>query len=117
LEQVESVGPVERVFEHWKTTWNHPRAQLDPKRRLTIKRALKLYPAEQLCESISGYRNSPHHSGLNDRQTVYDEITLFLRDAQHIDAGLAHATGIKSATRRAKTVAELEAEALSNAKH
>jgi uncharacterized protein YdaU (DUF1376 family) len=81
----------ETVFEHWKSVWGHPRATLDAKRAKTIKAALQGYSAEDLCLSISGYLNSPHHSGQNDRNTVYDDIGLLLRDAAHIDAGLAFA--------------------------
>lgn len=79
------------VFDHWKLAWNHPRAALDPKRMLIIKRALKGYSAADLCRCISGYQNSTHHTGQNDRQTVYDSIDLFLRDAARIDAGLRFA--------------------------
>lgn len=115
------IRPVEAVFAHWQKVWNKPRAKLDPKRRATISRALKAYDQATLCESISGYKNSTHHNGVNDRNTVYDEIALFLRDAAHIDAGLQHANGPvngKPARRIAKTVAELELEeAQRNAKH
>jgi hypothetical protein len=43
--------------------------------------------------------------GQNDRGTVYDSIELLLRDAKHIDAGLAFArnpprTGLASISRR-----------------
>lgn len=82
-------GPVETVFQHWRTVHGHPRSQLDPKRRRVIQAALERYSVDDLCESISGYRNSPHHMGQNDRGTVYDDIEIFLRDAKHIDAGLA----------------------------
>lgn len=78
------------VFSHWCSTWNHPQAKLDDKRKRTISAALKLgYTPDELCGAISGYRNSQHHTGLNDRQTVYDDLGLLLRDAAHIDAGLA----------------------------
>lgn len=79
---------VTRVFDHWKSVWNKPRAKLDEKRRKLIRSALKNYSEADLCQSISGYQNSPHHLGQNDRDTVYDDIGLFLRDSQHIDAGL-----------------------------
>jgi hypothetical protein len=82
---------VELVFDHWKSAHEHPRAKLDPKRRRAIKAALATYPADELCEAISGYLNSPHHMGVNDRGTRYDDIELFLRDAKHIDMGLAFA--------------------------
>jgi len=82
---------IAQVFEHWKSVWNHPRASLDPKRTAAISRALKGYSVDALCQAISGYRNSPHHTGQNDRNTVFDDIGLFLRDAAHIDAGLRFA--------------------------
>lgn len=79
-----------RVFAHWCQTWGHPRAKLDAKRRRAIRDALDLgYTEDELSDCISGYRNSPHHMGRNDRNTVYDDIGLFLRDAKHIDAGLS----------------------------
>jgi hypothetical protein len=84
-------GDVEQVFEHWQEVWGKRKAQLDEKRRKVIKVALKSYPVDDLRKSISGYRNSPHHRGENDRKTPYDSIELFLRDAQHIDAGMAFA--------------------------
>lgn len=80
---------VERVFEHWRQTHDHPTARLDPKRRKLINQALASYTEADLCQSISGYKLSPHHQGQNDRATVYDAIELLLRDAKHIDAGLA----------------------------
>lgn len=86
-----SVGgedPIMKVFAHWAQCWNHPKSKLDKKRREVIRRALDSYSEADLCQSISGYLNSPHHTGRNERATVYDDIELFLRDAKHIDAGL-----------------------------
>lgn len=82
---------VREVFDHWRSTWNHPQAALTDKRRAVIRRALRDYAAATLRETISGYRNSPHHCGQNERSTVYDSIELFLRDAAHIDTGLRFA--------------------------
>lgn len=87
------VGPVDRVFEHWRSEHKHPRAVLDPKRRRVIEAALKAHDEATLCASITGYRNSPHHMGENDQRTVYDDVELFLRDAKHIEAGLRFARG------------------------
>ncbi len=86
-------GPAERVFAHWAQEHKHPQARLDPKRRRVIEAALKSFSEAQLCDSISGYRNSPHHMGENERRTVYDSIELFLRDSTHIEAGLRFARG------------------------
>jgi hypothetical protein len=111
------IRPVEAIFRHWQMVWNKPRAKLDPKRHAAITRQLKSYDQATLCEAISGYRNSQHHMGQNDRHTVYDDISLFLRDAAHVDAGLQFANG-SVPKRRAKTVEELEAEeAAKHAKH
>ena len=76
------------MFEHWRTVHGHPQAKLDAKRRKLIRDALKGYSEADLCQAISGYKNSPHHQGQNDKATVYDAIELLLRDAKHIDAGL-----------------------------
>jgi len=97
--------PIDTVFAHWRSVMDHPRSTLDGKRRRAIKAALALYPVDALCESISGYRNSPHHMGQNDRATVYDDLELLLRDAAHIDAGLRFARdppriGLSALTRR-----------------
>lgn len=91
-----SVSPTDdsselRIFEHWKLVWNHPRAKLDAKRKKVLREALKLYSEADLCLSISGYLNSSFHKGRNDRNTVYDDISVFLRDAKNIDAGIAFA--------------------------
>lgn len=76
------------VFDHWKATHGHTRAQLDDKRRVLIRKALKTYTEADLRACITGYRNSPYHMGQNDSNTKYDGIELFLRDSKHIDAGL-----------------------------
>lgn len=82
---------VQQVFDHWRQTWAHPQAKLDDKRRKLIRLRLRDYSPDLLCRAISGYRNSPHHTGQNDRSTVYDDIGLLLRDAAHVDAGLRFA--------------------------
>lgn len=91
LSDAEPPDDVRTVHEHWCKVWNHPRSALDPKRAATIRRARKGYSVDDLCEAISGYRNSPHHIGQNERNTVYDGLHVLLRDADHIDAGLRFA--------------------------
>lgn len=84
--------PVLGLFDLWKVEYNHPKAKLDPKRRKKIAAALKLgYSLADLERALRGYKNSPHHMGKNDSNTVYDDIELFLRDAKHIDQGLKYA--------------------------
>lgn len=79
---------IETIFDHWQATHDHPQAKLTDKRRQVIAKALKNYSAAFLCQSISGYLNSPHHMGENPQNTKYDSIELFLRDAEKIDRGL-----------------------------
>lgn len=84
----ERVDSIAKVFDHWRTAHHYPRAALDDKRRRIIREALKHYSEADLCQSISGYLNSPHHMGHNDRATVYTDLKLLLRDSGQIDAGL-----------------------------
>lgn len=79
---------VDKVFDHWRQVHNHPRAQLDLKRRTLILERLRDYGEADLCTSIAGYLNSPHHMGQNKQSTRYDDIENFLRDAKHVDMGL-----------------------------
>jgi len=93
---------IDVVFEHWKKTFGHPKAQLDDKRRKRIKARLKDYTEADLIASISGYLKSPHHMGENSNCTKYDSIDLFLRDAAHVDAGLAFTKGLVGTPDKAK---------------
>jgi hypothetical protein len=76
------------VFDHWRVVHGHPKARIDAKRTKLIREALKLYSVDDLKRCIDGYKRSPWHQGKNDRKQVYDDIGLFLRDAEHIDAGI-----------------------------
>lgn len=76
---------VEQVFAVWAESTGKTRAKLDEKRRRVIERALSDYPLEEVVAAVGGWRYSPHHAGQNDRREVYNEITLLLRDAAHIE--------------------------------
>lgn len=99
-------GPVERIFAHWRTEYRHPRAVLDPKRRKVIQAALKAYDESTVCASISGYRLSPHHMGQNEQRTIYDDISLFLRDTEHIERGLGFSRAVEPAKSRIQQIQE-----------
>lgn len=83
--------PATRIFDHWKRTHGHLKSKLDAKRIKLINAALKLYDEDTLRQSISGYLHSPHHMGTDPKGsgTKYDDIEIMLRDAKHVDAGLA----------------------------
>ncbi|MDW9176989.1 hypothetical protein SE924_10065 [Legionella pneumophila] len=74
------------IFNHWQLVMNHPRAKLDAKRQRAIKNALEFgYSIDDLKLAIDGCANTPFNMGENDRRQVYDNITLILRDADHIE--------------------------------
>lgn len=81
---------VEEVFDHWQREWNHLGAKLDPKRRKRIEARLKDFTAEQLCNAVTGFRNSPWHCGTDPKGdgTVYDGIETLLRDTAQVETGL-----------------------------
>jgi len=83
-------GEVLQVFEHWKSVWRHPTAKLDKKRRARIEARLKDFTAEQLCNAISGFRNSPWHCGTDPKGdgVVYDGIQTLLRDSDQVEKGI-----------------------------
>lgn len=78
-----------RVFAHWQRATGKGRAVLDPKRRTLIARTLKAWPVDEVLRCIDGYASSPWHRGENDRGTTYLDLGLMLRDAAHVEAGIA----------------------------
>ncbi|HEX9992494.1 MAG TPA: hypothetical protein VGB14_06180 [Acidimicrobiales bacterium] len=76
---------VTAVFDAWRDATGHHRAVLDSKRTATILKALRLYPLEDVLDAVKGWRHDPHNRGENDRGRPYNDITLLLRDAEHIE--------------------------------
>jgi hypothetical protein len=68
------------------------------KRRAAITRALKDYPLEDVLDAVRGWKHSPYHTGSNPSGTVYNELTLLLRDAEHIERFRDLARNAKAAT-------------------
>ena len=73
------------VFNYWRSVMDHPRAQLDDKRKALINKFLKLYPHEDLKLAIHGCSVTPFNMGDNDRGQVYDSLTVIFKDADQID--------------------------------
>jgi hypothetical protein len=74
------------IFDFWKQSSNHPRARMDDKRARYIRRALDWgYEPADLKLAIYGCCTSPWHNGQNERGGVYTDLTLILRDGDHID--------------------------------
>lgn len=83
----------EEVFRYWQETMNHPKAKLDKKRSSVIHKALQLgYSVSDLKQAIIGCAQTPFNMGQNDRQQIYDDISLILRDAEHIERFINNAT-------------------------
>lgn len=84
---------IEEIFSYWQETMNHPQAKLDKKRKGVIHKALQLgYSIADLKKAISGCAQTPFNMGQNDRQQIYDDISLILRDAEHIERFINNAT-------------------------
>lgn len=76
----------QRVFDRWiEATGKTGATVFAAKRRRLIANALKLYPLDDVLDAVQGWRHSPHHRGENDSHTVYNDLELLLRDAQHIE--------------------------------
>lgn len=74
------------LFIYWTQKMNHPRAKLDKKRESVIQKALELgYSVVDLKQAIDGCAQTPFNMGKNDRQQIYDDISLIFRDAEHIE--------------------------------
>lgn len=79
------------VFQYWQQKLNHPHAKLTPERQRKISSALKNYSAASLCQAIDGCAVTPHNMGQNDRGEVYDDISLIVRDAAHVERFIRNA--------------------------
>jgi hypothetical protein len=71
-------GPVERVFDEWKRAHGkNARTELDGKRRVKIAAALKAYPEADVLDAVRWT--------IRVEGKPYEELTLLLRDAAHIE--------------------------------
>lgn len=78
------------IFTYWQHVMRHPGARLDSPRRYKIQQALQHYSVADLKQAIDGCANSDYHMGRQGGQPkVYDNLTLILRDADHIERFMA----------------------------
>jgi len=74
------------IFEFWKETLNHGKARFDKKREKVIVSALRCgYSVADLKTAIVGCSKTPHNMGMNDRNEVYDKLSLIFRDGEQIE--------------------------------
>jgi len=77
---------VAEVFQHWITATNRTtRTRLDTRRRNRILWALDHYPLPEILQAITHAAQSPWHAGQNNEGRRYDDLTLILRDAEHVE--------------------------------
>lgn len=80
---------VQLVFDHWVATVRNSgrgvRPVLSPERRRKIVKALEMYGFDTCMLAIDGVVKSDFHMGKNARGKKYDDISLILRDAKHIE--------------------------------
>ena len=75
------------VIAHYRRL--HPRARPGAKERGLIKARLKDgYSSLDLIDAIDGYHRSPFHCGENDGGKRYLALSLIVRDADHVRAGV-----------------------------
>jgi hypothetical protein len=86
-EEEELERNIDVVFNTWlaSTGKDATRTKLDARRRARVAWALKHYPLSEVLEAVCGWRNSPFHCGKNERGIRYNDLTLILRDAQHVE--------------------------------
>jgi len=80
-----SPTPTEIVFDAWRLATGKQRSKLDAKRRRRIQAALAGYPIEDVIAAVRGWRHSPFHCGSNEHHRTYNDLSLLLRDAEHIE--------------------------------
>lgn len=77
---------IRKVFDVWRiASGRSDQTQLSDKRAKLIKQALSRYDMQTVLDAVTGWRYSPHHRGENDRNTVYNEIELLLRNEGYVE--------------------------------
>ena len=79
---------IQNVFEHWKKVMNkRGTVILDSKRKSAIRgRLTDGYTQDQLCKAVTGCSMTNHNMGRTaTNKTLYNDLTLICRDAEHVD--------------------------------
>lgn len=77
---------ISEVFAYWASVMHKPKVVLDEKRRNLIRTRLRDgWTPEQLMTAIAGNAGDEWSQGANDRGKPFNELSLILRDAEHIE--------------------------------
>lgn len=95
LDLERSDSGLNQIFQYWRIIMNHPRAKFDRKRQSVIRKALDLgYSIDEMKQAIDGCANTPYNMGKNSSGQIYDDISLILRDAEHIERFINNLTRV-----------------------
>lgn len=84
LVAVPATDEVRQVFDAW-VAGKGTRAVLSKERQRLIAARLKEFPVEDLVDAVRGWRQVPFNRGENPSRTVYNDLGLLLRDADHVE--------------------------------
>jgi phage replication O-like protein O len=92
MDRKQKTAAVEEVYGFWRRCMNSPKSVLDGKRTKAIEKALNgAWTLRDVCKAIRGCSLDPWSMGDNDRSKPFNDITLILRDAKHIEDFMAYA--------------------------
>ncbi len=83
----ENGDEIRQVFDHYRK--HHPKSHPKPLSTSKEWRAIRSrlnegYTVADLCEAIDGCHVCPHNCGINDRNTVYQDLNLIVRDGGQV---------------------------------
>ena len=86
LESLSVEAKTKAVFEWWQAVHEHPRAKLDSARRKAVAAALDMgFTVAELMRAVSGAKKDAWLMGRNDRNQVYDDLPVLLKNAARIE--------------------------------
>ena len=92
----EKQNKIAEVFEFWKSVMSKSETvKITKGRSDKISERIKDgYSVDDMKKAIEGCAKSPYHMGKNDQKTVYDDLTLILRNAEKVDQFMSYASQI-----------------------
>jgi hypothetical protein len=76
---------IQEVFDYWQAVMNKQKSRLTPERRKKIRSRLVFYTTQEIKQAIDGCKNTPHNMGVNDRNTLYNDIELICRNDTNLE--------------------------------
>lgn len=86
------------IFQYWQAVFGKQRSKFTPERRRVIRSRLRDgFTAQDIRRAIDGCKASDFHSGINDRNQLYNDLLLILRNGAKLEQfrDLASESGAK----------------------